>query len=242
MEINRVHFPIIDSTNTWAKQNARKFDVDKITLVTADEQTAGRGRFQRTWKSPSGQNLSATFCFFLSNSNINIGNIPQILAIAASQVMEVLDLSPKLKWPNDIMISGKKVSGILCETLQTNGLLCVVLGIGINVNMSSDVLKSIDRPATSFKAETDKHFDLQDICQNLQKAFVPHLQHYLSEGFSSFLPMYTSRLAMQAGDSIRFNGPQGIVEGQFHSISDDGSLNLVLPSGLTNFLSGEFVV
>ena len=74
MELTRIHFDTIDSTNTWAKQNAHKLESDKITLVTTDTQTAGRGRFKRKWVSPPHQNIYASFCFFIS-SNINFNSL-----------------------------------------------------------------------------------------------------------------------------------------------------------------------
>src|SRR6187399_2287969 len=108
MEVIRKHFETIDSTNTWAKQNALHLSLDKMTFLTADEQTAGRGRFNRRWISGKGENVLATFCFALEKHRTDIGNLPQILALSALQVLEKHNLNSQLKWPNDILLNEKK--------------------------------------------------------------------------------------------------------------------------------------
>lgn len=242
MEVVNLHFASIDSTNTWAKRNAHTFAQDKITLVTADEQTEGRGRFHKTWNSPPLHNIYASFCFLVDENCECIGNIPQVLAISAAQMLEALGFYPKLKWPNDLLLSGKKVGGILCETASVSGKKCVVVGIGINVNMPIDILRKIDCPATSLFVESGRVFNISSVLFNLQKCFVHHLSKLLQEGFLPFLHMYKQRLVHVAGDPMRFHDHQFIWEGNFHSILSNGSLNLQLPSGLSkNFLSGEIV-
>src|ERR1700733_11838983 len=135
MECNRIHFSAIDSTNTWAKQNIHLFNPKKITLVTAEMQHEGRGRFKRRWVSPSGLNMYASFCFFVSKENKNLSTIGQVMGISAARILEEFKVSPKLKWPNDLILRGKKLGGILCETQDRGEQFCIIAGIGININM-----------------------------------------------------------------------------------------------------------
>ncbi len=230
MLCHRVHFKLVDSTNNWVKSHAGEFKRKCVTLVTAEEQTAGRGRFNRQWVSPAGQNVYATFAFFLPDFK-DIPNIPQVLAISAAKVIESLGFQPKLKWPNDILLSNKKVSGILCETVSIEDLICVILGIGINVNMPPEMLSSIDRPATSLFAEDGRIREVEEITSAMQQRFSLDLQLFLKERFCIFLAEYRRYLKHQLNDIIHFHDNQKIIQGRFKGINEDGSMNLELPDG-----------
>ena len=242
MKVKHIHFKSIDSTNSWAKRNAQTFEHDKVTLVTADTQTAGRGRFKRKWESPSKQNVYATFCFLFDRMRTDIGNIPQILAVSTTKILEGLGFHPKLKWPNDIQLSEKKVAGILCETTTIDDGLYVILGIGINVNMPLDLLEKIDRPATSLMVEGGTNLKVDRVLELLQIRFMKDLEVFLQKGFPPFIDDYKLRIAMKPHENVRFHDFAHQWEGKFHSINDDGSLNLELNNGeIKRFISGEFV-
>jgi BirA family biotin operon repressor/biotin-[acetyl-CoA-carboxylase] ligase len=241
METNYKHFDTIDSTNNWGKQNCHLFDAKKITLITAEMQTAGRGRFKREWVSPN-ENIYATFCFAVNKSRADIGNIPQVLALSAAQVMETLQFEPKLKWPNDVLLSNKKIAGILCETVSFENHFMVILGIGLNVNMPLDIVEHIDRPATSLLIESGKKFNVKTVLDLLEKQFKIDFQTYLKKGFSPFLAKYKHLMWTGHGNTIRFHDNLALIEGSFHSINEDGTINLKLTNGdLKRFLSGEFL-
>jgi BirA family transcriptional regulator, biotin operon repressor / biotin---[acetyl-CoA-carboxylase] ligase len=242
MDVATFHFETIDSTNTWAKQNAHLFDKKQITLITADEQTAGRGRFKRTWVSPAQQNIYATFCFFVDPKRKDLGNIPQVLALSAAEMLESYDFNPALRWPNDILLEGKKVAGILCETTMQESL-CFIAGIGINVNMSLTYLEEIDRPATSMQLEQGRPFNHLEVLRRLEKTFVRDLTLFLSEGFAPFLALYREKMVMAPNKILSFHDNLTIWEGYFDSINEDGSLNLRLPDGeIKRFIAGEFII
>jgi len=242
MDIIRHHFATIDSTNNWAKHNSHSFSRDKISLVTADEQTAGRGRFKRKWESPPLQNIYATFCFFIEKHRQDIGNIPQVLALSVLATLKALGFHPKLKWPNDILLSQKKIAGILAETTTISDQICVMIGIGVNINMPKELLDKIDRPATSLLVEGGQVFLVEDILQLLIKKFQEDLDLFLEEGFFPFLELYKSELAYSIDHKIRFHDNRSIWEGFFHSINHDGTLNLRLESGdIKTFVSGEIL-
>lgn len=241
MEIVHQHFITIDSTNTWAKLNAHLLPRDKITLITADGQTAGRGRFKRQWVSPPGQNIYATFCFFIEKNRKDIGNIPQVLAIAVANILDTLGFKTSLKWPNDVLISKKKVAGILAETTHLSDQMCMIVGIGLNVNMPLEVLKAIDKPATSLFAETGELYDVQNVLQLLQKQFSKDLELFLEKGFHSFLKDYRQRLS-GGGQLVRFNDNCMIWEGKISAINEDGSLRMLLLDGSERtFVAGEIL-
>lgn len=237
------HFPIIGSTNTWAKQNARSFPRDKITLVSAEAQTAGRGRFNRKWISPPGVNLYASFCFFLKRNDkdhISVSNLPQVIALAIANSLEEQGFQPKLKWPNDLQLGGKKVSGVLSETTMVDDTLCFIAGIGLNVNMPREHLQQIDQPATSLMVEKGAALEIKEVLEKLKSHFISHLLLFNEQGFSPFLEGYRNKIVHHEGQRIKFHDNCIIWEGMYHAIADDGSLILRLDDGeLRRFVAGE---
>jgi BirA family transcriptional regulator, biotin operon repressor / biotin---[acetyl-CoA-carboxylase] ligase len=240
MKIVRHHFECVESTNLYGKQHAKQWPSDQITLITASSQTAGYGRFNRRWVSPQGQNIYASFCFFLDSSRTDKGNIPQVLALSAAHVFAKLHFHPQLKWPNDILLSKKKIGGILAETVALDKDCCFILGIGLNVNMNAEDLQRIGRPATSLLAEGGRPYDVESILLALQQEFQNNLLIFLEKGFAPFLDEYRNKILSGAHEIIRFSHSQNIWEGKIHSVSDDGSLYLQLPNGdIKVFSSGE---
>lgn len=241
MEIVYHHFITIDSTNTWAKLNCHLFDENKITLITADAQTAGRGRFKRKWVSPAYRNIYATFCFAFDPSRLDIGNIPQVMSLSVANVLRTFNLQPKLKWPNDLLLSNKKLGGILCETVSFENKFMIILGVGLNINMSAEDLEQIDQPATSLKNETGNDFEVKSVLKAIEKQFIVDFDLFLNRGFAPFLEEYKKLLWINSGELMSFHNNTEVIKGTFHSIKDDGSLILNIDGSLQKFISGEVV-
>ena len=255
MNIIHHHFECIDSTNTWAKEHVGELDSSSLTLITADMQTGGRGRFKRKWHSPPHVNIYATFCFFLENIKLDricIGQIPQLLALSTAYCLEFLHFKPTLKWPNDVLLSGKKVAGILCETTSDPIRLgrWIICGIGLNVKMRKEDLDLIDRPATSLLVEaTGKQtIEIELILKLIQDRFNGHLIRFLKEGFQPFFSDYVSRSCFKKGQPVRFHDNQNIIEGTFYSLNQDGSITIDLSQNveskedfLKTYYAGEFL-
>ena len=199
MPLKHIHFHQIDSTNTWAKTHVDQWEPAGVTLVTASGQTAGRGRFNRQWQSPPDVNIYATFCFWMDAQRSDMGQVPQLLALTACQTLEKWGFIPKIKWPNDLLLSNKKVAGILCETIMHAEKRGIVCGIGLNVNMSQDELKLIERPATSLFAEKGKEFELRMILDSLQTIFVSSLDLFIEKGFLHFFPYWRKDRPLKKG-------------------------------------------
>lgn len=225
-----IHFDTIDSTNAWAKKNAATLDPNQLTCVTALEQTAGRGRFFRKWLSPKGQNIYATLFFCLPRECPYLINLGQILSLSSIAVLKKKGFSPRIKWPNDILLDGKKVAGILCETVFFEDRIAVILGIGINVNMSKELLETIDQPATSLAQLSGQTWTLEQILNPILKEFLKDLDVLLTEGFKPFRSDYEALLAYK-GETIVYNDGLKKIKGICHFIHPDGRLNLLLPDG-----------
>ena len=190
MQVKRIHFPIIDSTNTWAKTHAAELNPSSFTIITADEQTAGRGRFKREWVSPNGCNLYVSYVFFLEQLDSNVGNIPQVLALAAYEVVQQWVPLVKLKWPNDLVIQDKKVAGILSEVTQVGSIWAVIIGIGLNINMPESLIKTIDRPATSLMIEYKSPIERQLVAEKAASSFSENASPLFKRGISSFFRVF----------------------------------------------------
>lgn len=172
MEIIEIYFDTIDSTNTYAKTHGASFDPNKITCIIAEEQTKGKGQFQRKWVSPLYVNLYTTFYFRLPKETHKITELAILLAMSIKKVLERNKIHPTMKWPNDILVNGKKIAGVLCETEFHASHIEIILGFGLNVNMEGSDLDKIDQPATSLKQETGHHWDKKILLKQIQAQFL----------------------------------------------------------------------
>lgn len=236
-----IHFNTIDSTNNWAKSNAHTLDPNKITCITTQEQTAGRGRWFRKWVSPKGENIYASIYFCVPRNCPYLPNLGQLLSLSCAKILKKKGFSPQIKWPNDILLAGQKVAGILTEAVTFEDRVGVILGIGLNVNMSQEILKSIDRPATSLAQLSGHTWVVEQILEALLKQFLKDLDLLQSKGFSAFVSAYEELLAYKGQMITCHNGLQPI-KGICHSITPDGQLNLQLPDGqCVRISAGEII-
>ena len=229
----------IDSTQSYAKKHAAEFPPHQITCISAEEQTAGRGRFQRHWVSPKGLNLYTTFYFRLPSSMKDLISLAQVMACSLARLLLESGLEPKIKWPNDIQLNGKKLSGVLCETVFGKNEVEIFLGIGINVNMGADLLEKIDQPATSLKKETGKEWDRNELLKKLQTHWLSDLELFKKEGFAPFHDFLENHLAYKNEEIRFFDGKKEWV-GICHSLTKDGQLNILLNDNtIHKVVSGE---
>jgi len=239
---HRLHFlPEVDSTNRLALQLARE-GAPEGTVVLADRQTKGRGRLQRIWQSPPGCNLYASF---LLRPAIAAADAPRITLMAGVAVAETVarycPAGVGLKWPNDVHIRGRKVSGILAEmTMNAEAVEAVVVGIGINVNMAgADFDPAYRETATSLKEETGESFDRGDaaflLCQEMEQWY----RILLREGFEPVRSRWLALTEMK-GSLVRVRFQGELQEGMFAGIDGDGALLLAdAPGSVRRITAGD---
>ena len=161
----------LDSTNAFLKQHCST--LPDYSVIWADEQTHGRGRFTRIWNSEPGRDLTFSLLLPLTLLEPKLRqNITQIAALSVAQMLEGYGLKPSVKWPNDVLIQGKKISGILCEMAEYDERVCGVLGIGINVNSTEKFLAGLDLPATSLRCELHHKAERQDLLKKLLEIII----------------------------------------------------------------------
>ena len=219
----------ITSTNTWSKDNIETID-DK-TIVSANHQTQGRGRFVRKWVSDNPENIYMSFVLkpkCEDFSKLPLANLTQYLALCLVKVLEEYDTEPKIKWPNDIMIDGmRKISGILSETVIEGGVLKgIVLGVGINLNAERTGVESIhDRIATALNLEIGRHVDAQIFLNEFLNEFFAHYEQFLAQGFEYIKHDYINKNCFLDKD-LNVQVLNEIKSGTATGITDDGALIL----------------
>ncbi|WP_062356419.1 biotin--[acetyl-CoA-carboxylase] ligase [Bacillus kwashiorkori] len=226
---NLLFFDSISSTQEMAKQRALKGDQEG-TIIIADEQTAGRGRMNRQWHSNKGTGIWASL---IIRPKIPIQKAPQITlltAVAIAKAIEEItpnDVSIEIKWPNDIILNGKKVCGILTELqAEENRIQSIIIGFGLNVNQQrADFPQQLEQLATSLSIETNLHFSrsklLQLICLQFEKLY----DTYLKTGFSVIKILWES-YSNSIGKTITARTISGNYTGTALGITEDGVLLL----------------
>jgi len=223
-----IHLESVDSTQTFAKDHFPSFPRDELICITAEEQTAGQARQGRSWVSSKVGNLYCTLYFTLSPHFPHITAIGQVFAVSFSKWLEKNGLIPKIKWPNDVQLHGKKLAGILCELKIESKETHVFLGFGINVNAPDSFLKDLPQPATSLATETKHPWDEKKLLLELLDIFRKDLNMFQKEGFGSFQNFCNEHLAYKGEKISCFDGKKTWI-GLCHSFAEDGQLNLLLP-------------
>ena len=162
------------------------------------------------------------------------------MAFSCTKMLREKGFPAQIKWPNDILIDGKKIGGVLTETISLDHSIGVVLGIGFNVNMEKETLDKIDQPATSLLQLSGKVWDLKLILQSLMQEFLKNFQQLEKKGFQAFEKHFNELLAYK-GQKIQCHDGTQTYEGVCHSVTSEGRLQLQLPTGEMKSLSaGEF--
>ena len=221
-------FDEIDGTNAEALRARCPHGL----VVTADRQTAGRGRQQRVWQSPPG-NLYATICVGLTDLRI-AGQVAFVAALAVLDTVSELAPGPAfaLKWPNDVLCGGRKLSGILIEAGETGGS---AVGIGINLAHAPPD-DEVHFPATSLHAASGADIPPAAAIGSLCRHFDRWYRRWQADGFEPLRAVWLAS-AHGIGDTIAASTGSGVVEGRFEDLDSDGSLILVDAGGKAHVIA-----
>jgi BirA family biotin operon repressor/biotin-[acetyl-CoA-carboxylase] ligase len=211
-------------------------------VVVADRQTGGRGRMQRTWHSPAGVNL---YFSVLLQPPKSPSDIPELALVAAWAVVRAISavaptVEAGVKWPNDVLVGGRKLAGILCEMqAETDVIHKVILGIGLNVNLTrKQVPADLRKRATSLRMETGDVLSrprvMGEILNSLEKGY----RRWLKDGLGSFLPELEERSVL-TGKKVRVRTFGKRIEGTVAGMSTDGGLVLKEGRKKRTVYSGE---
>lgn len=177
---------ITESTNLDAKQTENAPDK---SIFLADMQTNGRGRLGREWSSPKGCGIWMSILLKPENEIADVSQLTLIAGLAVSRVIN----GTVIKWPNDVLMSNKKVAGILTEaTLENGKIKHIIVGIGINVN-NNNFPEELSDKATSIYIETGKISDREKLILDITKEFFAMYDEFLHNGFRVFKEEYTNK-------------------------------------------------
>lgn len=239
-----ISYKKVDSTNIVAYELAEK-GMKEGTVILADEQAKGKGRHGRHWSSPSKGGIYMSCILRPSIAPNEIPRITLLAAVAVAQaIRDVSSLEVTIKWPNDIMIDGKKLCGILTQMkAEQDSVDFVVLGIGINVNSP---IKQLPKGASSIKEElyrTSAKAALSRV--ELTKRVLEKLEEYYNilkkEGFEPIINTWKD-LSLMIGSRVKVTLHSKTFEGLAHDINPDGALVVRTESGLLEKISSGDVV
>ncbi len=184
------------STNDYLKQFIKQNR--KIITCLAETQIQGKGRFQRNWYSPFGENLYFSMLYPFEKDVSELRGLSLVIGLAICHAVESIAKLKnnllKLKWPNDILLDQQKIAGILIEIeAESNGYCQIIVGIGINVNMSKASKKNIDQPWSSLLKATQKFHDRNIICAALIDSLIDYLERFSVNDLSVFIDEWQHR-------------------------------------------------
>ena len=200
------------------------------TVVIAEEQTKGRGRFDRRWTSPPGQDLLFSVVLRPRSDQLCYVNMAATLAVSAA-VAEFTGLLPAVKWPNDVRICERKVSGILVEAVVEAGeLRHAVVGLGVNVNFDPSLFPEIASTATSLFKETGRRLGRTAVLLAILKRLDDLYRAVRSE--ESLTARWSAQLET-LGKAVRVRWGDEVIEGKAIAVDDQGNLEVLRADGST---------
>lgn len=220
-----VFYDEIGSTNDEAKRLAREGKPEGL-LVLSDRQTAGKGRFGRKWHSPEKTGL---YCSLILRPPIPPSKISQLTILAGVAVLETIQketsLVCKLKWPNDVLINGKKACGILIESASKKDKVeFAIIGIGININNSKEQFPDeIYHSSTSLKIESGKDFDREKLLSSLLSHLEKEYTCFLESGDKNILRVWRKNNDV-LGKQVKIYQGTKLIIGLARDIDDKGNL------------------
>ena len=230
MRYPRIHFPQLDSTNLEAKRLIESGEAKHGLLITADYQTQGRGQQGKTWHSVEAQN--AMLSLVLEPQDLPIKHqflLNMITSLAVADVIEDYGLAVKVKWPNDIYVSDKKICGILIQNfLKGDSIQQSIIGIGLNVNQTTWP-SDVPNP-TSLAKELDQGYIIRDVIDQIATSVLKRSNMMTNE--HALRDEYLLRL-YRRGEVSRFALGSDVIDGTIQDIDDIGTVSythLTLPT------------
>ncbi|HVE94971.1 MAG TPA: biotin--[acetyl-CoA-carboxylase] ligase [Acidimicrobiales bacterium] len=229
-------FATIDSTNTWLMQQARDGAVEGLVAV-ADEQTAGRGRLGRTWVAPPGASLLMSV--LLRPRDLRVDRLHLATAAvalsAADALLEVAGFTPESKWPNDLMVDGRKLAGVLTEVDWADDP-AVIVGIGVNCTWPPELPDEIADVAIAANHVTGQAVDRDQILSSL----LERLGDRLDRGWDTVAAEYADRCAT-IGCRVRVELTDSAFVGLARELTNEGHLIVETADGLRTVTAGDVI-
>lgn len=237
---NLIWLPEVDSTNTYCKKHFAKLQDGAV--VCTDNQTAGRGRLGRDWINAAGQGLYYTLV--IKRPLAQPSTLPLLSSMAVRAAVKVcFGRDTRVKWPNDLLLNGKKLVGILCEGIAPRagaegGIIC---GIGVNLAQPESYFTALDLPHGTSLAlqgvEIRPQQDALKLAAAMTEWFRTNLPAFGEQGFAPFLQEYRAD-CVNLGMPVTFEGGKGVAQ----DVDENGNLVVLTDSGEKRIFTGEVSV
>ena len=223
---------VVDSTNLWAKEEGDAGAAHGSVYV-ADMQTAGRGRRGRAWQSPAGENLYFSLLLRPDFAPDKASMLTLVMAMAVTEGVRSYGGDARIKWPNDIVLNGRKLCGILTEMhLGAGGAYSVIVGVGVNVKQK-DFAPEITDMATSLLKELNIEVDKEELLERILKSFEEFYQEFTSRGDFHLLLARYNDILINRGNYVKVLDPKGEFIGIARGINAQGELLVEKEDGET---------
>ena len=232
------YYPKLDSTNTKAWELISK-NFENGTVVVTDNQTNGRGRQANKWNSTQGESLIFSIILYPNALPNQINLYSLISGLAITDCLNEYNIHTQLKWPNDVLIKGKKVGGILCESKISEGVIkSMVIGIGLNVNEKvTDLPLELCNKATTLQIESGIQYQLEILLTNI----LSHLEHRINSRNSNSQLTDWENSCAHLKQKVSFRSGNEIINGVFKGLSSTGQAIVAINNEEVIFNSGEII-
>lgn len=218
-----IQLDVVDSTNDYAANLLKSGKVHSGTTILAKEQLKGRGQRASSWTSEPGKNLMFSIIFsekLIANKSFYLN---MAVSLAVRKTLADLGIASKIKWPNDILVDGKKIAGILIENqLQGNTVMSSILGVGLNVNQTK---YNSEFNATSVQLELMREIELMDLFEQLF-AYLDFYLNLLLESNFQILEKHYLEFLYQKNEMCRYEDATGRFQGKIIGINSLGFLQI----------------
>lgn len=227
----------IDSTNAEVLRRLSAGAVAPFAIL-GERQTAGRGRRGRQWESPFGANLYYTLGISVRGGAQELEGLSLVVGLAVAKAIHALGVKDVgLKWPNDVLVGGKKIAGILLELTGDPADICsVAIGVGINVNMRK--AEAIDQPWTSVREALGRLVDRNELLQALESQLAHMLSRHRERGFAASREEWES-LHLWQGRQVTLSTAANTIVGRALGIDERGALRLLVDGKEQSYSGGE---
>ncbi|MDR4509555.1 MAG: biotin--[acetyl-CoA-carboxylase] ligase [Candidatus Brocadiaceae bacterium] len=218
----------LSSTNTvlldWLKDGK---EIPSGFVLVALEQTAGHGRSNHHWISQKGQDLTFSFLLFTKNDPSEFGSLSMSVALGTASALDTFGIITQTKWPNDLLVRGCKIGGILLQesSVQYSYGHAIVVGIGINVNMQGTNIVSMKKPVTSLRIETGKKHAIKDVLDSILKMLPHWIDRWESGSFPAIRDDWNARCCA-VGSHVTIGEGKDLKSGILEGFGDKGQIIL----------------
>lgn len=225
---NAIRLPIVESTNTFARDLLKTSNPPEGSIIIADEQSMGRGQRENSWKSEKGKNL--TFSLILHPTSLAADNqfyLTQLVSLAIADFLYSelnSEFQVKIKWPNDVLVGNKKIAGVLIEnSLRGNGISSSIIGIGLNINQTHFEFENASSLCMLTGIKYDLQICLDKLCQFIEARYL----QLLNKKTSILKSEYLKRL-YRLNENYKYEIGNVIFDGKIIGVNKQGKLQVQL--------------